>query len=61
MGRSVRTERFRYTEWDGGKEGTELYDQEKDPKEYHNLAKDPKYAGTAGAMQKLLQTHARKE
>jgi uncharacterized sulfatase len=40
-GRSVRTERWRYTEWDGGKAGAELYDHKKDPKELKNLAKNP--------------------
>jgi uncharacterized sulfatase len=54
MGRSVRTERWRYTEWDGGKEGVELYDHESDPKEYKNLAKDAKYASTIEEMKKLL-------
>ena len=29
-GRSVRTERRRYTEWDEGKKGAELYDQQED-------------------------------
>jgi uncharacterized sulfatase len=38
MGRSVRTERWRYTEWDGGKQGVELYDHDLDPLELRNLA-----------------------
>jgi uncharacterized sulfatase len=58
MGRSVRTERWRYTEWDGGKKGTELYDHENDPKEYKNLAEDPKHAGTVEEMRKLLHAKA---
>ena len=33
MGRSIRTERWRYTEWAGGAKGKELYDQDKDPHE----------------------------
>ncbi|MEA2735517.1 MAG: iduronate 2-sulfatase, partial [Humisphaera sp.] len=37
-GRSVRTERFRYTEWDEGRQGVELYDHENDPGEHKNLA-----------------------
>ena len=43
-GYSLRTPRWRYTEWDGGKRGTELYDHGADSQEITNLAKDPKYA-----------------
>jgi uncharacterized sulfatase len=44
MGYSLRTERFRYTEWDRGEKGTQLYDLEKDPGELQNLAEDPAFA-----------------
>jgi uncharacterized sulfatase len=54
MGRTVRTERWRYTEWDDGKEGVELYDHDKDPAESVNLAKDPKHADTVATLKKLL-------
>jgi iduronate 2-sulfatase len=54
MGRSVRTERWRYTEWDGGKRGAELYDHDADPHEYVNLAKEAKYAETVKQMKALL-------
>ena len=40
MGRTVRTARFRYTEWNGGKAGAELYDLQADPGEFDNLASD---------------------
>jgi arylsulfatase A-like enzyme len=42
-GHSVRTERWRYTEWDGGAKGVELYDHDADPQELHNVADDPKH------------------
>ncbi len=54
MGRSVRTGQWRYTEWDNGKAGTELYDHGKDPKEYTNLANNPAYAKVVTRMQMLL-------
>lgn len=56
MGYSVRTERWRYTEWDEGRRGAELYDYASDPAERHNLAKDPRYARRVAAMQRLLET-----
>ena len=55
LGRSVRTERWRYTEWDDGKKGVELYDHDADPKKYKNLAEDPKYADTVKEMKELLK------
>jgi arylsulfatase A-like enzyme len=38
-GYSLRTDRYRYTEWAGAKQGVELYDHETDPHEYTNLAR----------------------
>jgi uncharacterized sulfatase len=55
MGRSVRTERYRYTEWDDGKKGVELYDHDTDPNEYRNLAKDPKYGKVVEELKQLLR------
>jgi uncharacterized sulfatase len=40
QGRSVRTERWRYSEWDNGWRGAELYDHDNDPHEYRNLIAD---------------------
>ncbi len=51
FGRSVRTERYRYTEWVDGAAGVELYDHETDINEWTNLAGKPK----AAALQKQLQ------
>jgi uncharacterized sulfatase len=54
-GRSVRTERWRYTEWDDGKQGAELYDHDNDPHEYRNLAGDGRYGDTVKMLRALLQ------
>jgi iduronate 2-sulfatase len=56
-GRSVRTERWRYTEWSYGKDGSELYDHDNDPHEWHNLTNDPKFAKEKQELQKLLQNN----
>ena len=55
MGRSVRTERWRYTQWDEGREGVELFDHSVDPKEMKNLAADPAQAKTVEELRALLR------
>jgi len=56
MGRSVRTERWRYTEWDEGRAGSELYDHDCDSKEMNNLAQDPQHGSIVKELQVLLRT-----
>jgi uncharacterized sulfatase len=54
MGYSVRTERYRYTEWDEGKKGIQLYDYQTDPNELKNLADDPAHAVIVKKLKALL-------
>lgn len=53
-GHSVRTEVWRYTEWGFRKMGEELYNEEADPQELHNLAVNSKYADVVRQMKTLL-------
>jgi arylsulfatase A-like enzyme len=55
IGRSVRTERWRYTEWDEGRRGAALYDHAADPHEMRNLAADPAHKKTVVQLQTLLR------
>ena len=58
-GYAVRTDRWRYIEWDGGKEGAQLYDMENDPAETTNLAADPKHATTVADLRARLAAYPR--
>lgn len=52
IGRSVRSERWRYTEWPDGT--VELYDHHRDPDELTNLATDPAAAVARAEMKAKL-------
>tara|TARA_R110002096_G_scaffold400804_2_gene597522 strand:- start:19150 stop:20751 length:1602 start_codon:yes stop_codon:yes gene_type:complete len=72
MGYSIRTERYRYTEWhdnnyrsygnynDGNIVGIELYDYEKDPLETKNWFDDSQYASTVKDLKSKLRSHLTK-
>lgn len=52
--RSIRTDRWRYTEYENGKRWIELYDQKNDPRELVNLANDPAYADVVANLKGKL-------
>ena len=54
QGYTLRTDTYRYTEWDGGKEGLQLYDMKRDPNQFHNLADDPTQAATLADLKARL-------
>jgi arylsulfatase A-like enzyme len=54
FGQSVRTEKWRYSEWDGGSAGAVLFDEQADPHETKNLADDPQHAETVKELKALL-------
>ena len=60
MGYSLRTARYRYTEWEFGAEGAELYDYQKDPREVHNIAADPSTASIRLQLREQLRSAIRK-
>jgi arylsulfatase A-like enzyme len=55
IGESIRTPRWRYTEWGDGSRGAELYDHDQDPHELKNLIVDSRYASEAAELKKQLQ------
>ena len=55
MGRSIRTEKWRYTEWDEGRAGTELYDEENDKGEITNLSSNAAHASTVQRLSSMLK------
>ena len=53
LGRSIRTKRWRYAEWDSP-EIAELYDLENDPKEYHNLINSAETRSVKARLHQLM-------
>jgi len=55
FGYSLRTARWRFTEWDEGAMGRELYDHDVDPKELTNLAALPAHVATVADLSRQLR------
>jgi len=55
FGYSLRTPRWRYTEWDEGRRGRELYDHESDPRELTNVAEQPAHTATLAILAAQLR------
>lgn len=57
LGETVKNREWRYTEWDDGLKGAELYNQKTDPMEYHNLANNPVFGNICTEMKALLNNN----
>ena len=59
QGYSIRTKKWRYTEWNEGSDGKELYDHENDPEERVNLASNPEYIQIMTRLSKEVQNYSK--
>jgi uncharacterized sulfatase len=57
-GYSVRTDKWRYTLWDDGERGEQLYDMTTDPGETRNVAQDPGQAENVTGLRQRLRQYA---
>jgi arylsulfatase A-like enzyme len=56
-GISVRTAKWRYTEYTGPRGGAVLFDEAADPHEMHNLADDSKYSHVRTELSALIRKY----
>jgi iduronate 2-sulfatase len=59
FGYSLRTPRWRYTEWDEARAGSELYDHDSDSRELKNLASDAAHAKIVADLSAQLRAAAK--
>jgi arylsulfatase A-like enzyme len=57
LGAVVRTERWRFAEFEAGRGGAMLFDEQADPDELKNLANDPKYADVCADLAPLVRKY----
>ncbi|MSO22559.1 MAG: hypothetical protein EXQ58_04745 [Acidobacteria bacterium] len=57
-GYRIRTARWRYTLWDDGRRGEQLFDLEADPREAQNLAADSRHASLVEGLKKRVLAYA---
>jgi iduronate 2-sulfatase len=60
-GYTVRTDRWRYTLWNDGRGGEQLYDMHDDRGETHNLAAESAQAETVARLKQLVRQYAANE
>jgi arylsulfatase A-like enzyme len=60
-GYGIRTARWRYTLWDDGRKGEQLYDMQSDAGETTNLAGDPRYAETVAKLKEQVRDYAKRD
>ncbi len=54
MGYSLRNERYRYSQWNEGALGEELYDYQNDPAELHDLSRDERHLALKASLRDRL-------
>lgn len=55
MGSAVTKGRWRYVEWNGGKDGSELFDHQNDPQELTNLSESAEHEKIRNRLSRLLK------
>jgi arylsulfatase A-like enzyme len=59
QGYSIRMARWRYTLWDDGRKGEQLFDMEADPEETKNVAAEAQHASVVPELKERVRTYSR--